>query len=180
MNYANPNELVHHGERALAFRNHYMGGVLLLDTVDPDSLPVRLREGFVGRPWPLHGLDEKLVCPEFIPQIPKVSDAGMWDLEIIGDEKVRIDGKQKNMRGNNLALLNLMFLTRDWHLRGDEYFALGFADYLQTLRERTSLLDLTRSRLRKIAAPHTIFERRERAYSIPDRLNQAVRILDLR
>lgn len=180
-----PDKPRYHGEAALAIRKARGCSILLADVIDPNILSARLHEDFVYRPWPTHSLEDRFVDREYIPSIPEAPEGEMWNMEIIEDERVRVDGTEKGVRGNRLKLLNLRLLTRDWRLRRDEYFMLGFADYTDSLRSKISLLQYTDNRLRQIAAPRSIFETIDTVHdwregSARARLSPALRIIDLR
>lgn len=155
------------------------GAVLLRNVVDADTLPIRLREGFLDRPWPSRNLDDQLVSREFMPIVPAMHSPEAWTLDIVDDHRLRLEGVNRKIGGNTLVLLNLLLLSRDWSLRSDELHALGFANYLSPWKA-TRIFDLSSQRLRELFATRSIFQNQLRVHSGAYRLNPAVRIVDRR
>jgi hypothetical protein len=160
-----------------------VGAVLLRDLIDPQSLPIRLREEFTNRPWPSHDLGRRLVDMAYVPP-PLHQALPSWTLEIVADTQVRINGRTANVRDSNLELLNLMLLTRDWVLRAEDYCALGFAACGQSSDASLRRFKWARRRLQQKAAPNELFYNQkltaERAYTRLYCLNPALRLADRR
>lgn len=159
----------------------YLGATTITNTVGIAALPDRLREDFAKRPWPTHPLTDRIVNRLYIPVPPANSAKQPWVLEIVDDIKIRVDGVERSMVGNNLHLFNLLLLCRDKKLFLKEFVALGFADYLRTDRKKEAYFRTTRERLRQKTVPYDIFD--SPGGSRPSgqyRLCTAMRIVDRR
>lgn len=158
----------------------YLGGFILRDCIRVEDLPIRLNQDFVYRPWPKHDLRDKIVHRAFVPIVSVAPPDAAWVLEVVGDEKIRINGKNRKISGELLVFFNLMLLTRDWALRGDEFVALGFGGDRMTSKAKTMLFTSMRHRLRHKIVPHDIFTIQNRTSGDAFRLNPAMQLVDRR
>ncbi len=143
-----------------ARRNDYPAGSVLLRHVFRDVgrvPPLRLRSPFLDRPWPLHSLLDRIVDVRYVPKMEPTNPRRAWNLEIVNDKVIRVDGRQKHMNGDVLLAFNLGLLTRDWALRSDEMSALVFDDKRHP-RDIERAFTTARLRLDNSARSHDLFD----------------------
>ncbi|HJQ09092.1 MAG TPA: hypothetical protein VJ836_06450 [Candidatus Saccharimonadales bacterium] len=129
------------------------------------ELPHRLQiAGFADRPWPTHSLYDRLVDIRYIPPLTmpngfKLIPQDIWELKIIDNVRVNVDGRVHRLRGDQLAVLNIYLLTRDMTLLDNEAVRLGFAPRGTTFM-RNSFAQARRELANKMG-PHRLLRRAE-------------------
>lgn len=92
------------------------------------EVPLRLRRGFLSRPWPEHSLLDKIVDLGYVPAVHPTPGEGAWQIEILKDKVALFNDQRKHLNGDVLLTFNLMLLTRDWALTNHEMASLVFDD----------------------------------------------------
>jgi hypothetical protein len=166
-------EAARHGRaKAIARAAWPAGAVSMRECFGEDSfkkLPIRLRRAFGHRPWPTHGLHNRIIDQGYMPWTPPGKDERQ-SVEIIGEMVIRVNERKRRLWGNKLRLFNVYLLTRDWCLRTDEVEMLARTH--QAITQVAALdMGVLHRRLKELVAPIPFFEGETGSWDAAKRMN---------